>query len=72
MHNSVRLKYAPKRSHFTHAGMVARNMLAVIDHNENVCREAAMIDGNFIFSINFGICFCSHVLILLVYFDLKY
>jgi len=33
-HNSL-LKYCPKRLHFPYSSMVARTMLAVMDHNEN-------------------------------------
>ncbi len=41
VHNSVRLKYCPKRCHFSYKGMVVRNMLAVMDHNENTGRMKA-------------------------------
>ena len=48
VHNSVRLKYCPKRSHFSLQGMVARNQLAVLDHNENIRRPVAQTyDGNY-------------------------
>lgn len=41
MLNGLRLKYCPKRSHFSYKGMMMRNMLVVMDHNENVGREQA-------------------------------
>jgi hypothetical protein len=37
-YHNVRLKYLPKRSHFSYDGMVARGILAVLDHNANVKR----------------------------------
>ena len=33
--NSLRLKYCPKRTHFTKLGMEIRSMLAALDHNSN-------------------------------------
>lgn len=41
MFNNLRLKYMPKRNHFTYKGMVCRGMLAVMDHNENAGRTPA-------------------------------
>lgn len=38
-YHNVRLKYLPKKSHFSYDGMVLRGMLAIIDHNVNVGRE---------------------------------
>ena len=35
------LKYTPKRIHFFYDSMLARTMLAVMDHNLNVGREQA-------------------------------
>ena len=40
--NGRRLKYCPKRCHFSPKGMVARSQLAVMDHNENVGRKQAV------------------------------
>jgi hypothetical protein len=37
-YHNVWLKYLPKRSHFSYDGMVARGILAVLDHNANVKR----------------------------------
>jgi len=42
VYNGTRLKYSPKRCHFTYKGMVVRNMLATLDHNENARREQAV------------------------------
>ena len=42
VYNGTRLKYFPKRCHFTYKGMVIRNMLATLDHNENVRRPHAV------------------------------
>ncbi|XP_033101507.1 uncharacterized protein LOC117104760 [Anneissia japonica] len=44
--HSMLLKYMPKRSRFGHECMIARGMLAVIDHNLNVHREhGTLSDG---------------------------
>ena len=39
--HSTMLKYTPKRLHFFYDSMLARTMLAVIDHNVNVGRQLA-------------------------------
>lgn len=43
VYHSLLLKYAPKRQHFSYAGMVARTQLAVMDHNHNTGRKQATI-----------------------------
>jgi THAP domain len=37
-YHNVRLKYMPKRVHFTYDGMTLRSMLAILDHNANIGR----------------------------------
>lgn len=37
-YHNVRLKYTPKKSHFSYDGMVLRSMLAILDHNVNTGR----------------------------------
>ena len=43
-YHSLRLKYYPKRSHFSVDVMEARGALAVLDHNFNVGREQAVVN----------------------------
>ncbi|XP_063909811.1 uncharacterized protein LOC135127297 [Zophobas morio] len=38
-YHNERLKYLPKRSHFSYDGMVLRGMLAILDHNFNVSKD---------------------------------
>lgn len=38
-YHNVRLKYLPKKSHFSYNGMVLRGMLAILDHNLNLNRD---------------------------------
>ena len=42
MFHATMLKYAPKRIHFFYESFLARNMLAVMDHNLNVGRGLAL------------------------------
>ena len=41
VYHSMLTKYCPKRQHFHYEGMVARTMLAVLDHNHNTGRGQA-------------------------------
>ena len=41
VYHSMLLKYAPKRQHFSYAGMVCRTQLAAIDHNYHLGRKQA-------------------------------
>ena len=43
-YHSLRLKYCPKRSHFSIDVMEARGALAALDHNFNVGREQAVVN----------------------------
>ena len=43
-YHSLRLKYCPKRSHFSVDVMEARGALAALDHNFNVGREQAVVN----------------------------
>lgn len=38
-YHNVRLKYMPKRTHFSYNGMNIRSIIAALDHNHNVDRE---------------------------------
>lgn len=42
VYHSVLLKYCPKRQHFSYEGMLARNELAALDHNNNLHRQQAV------------------------------
>jgi hypothetical protein len=38
-YHNIRLKYTPKRVHFSNKGMVMRSILAIMDHNANLNRN---------------------------------
>lgn len=38
-YHNERLKYTPKRVHFSFKGMMIRSMLAILDHNNNIGRK---------------------------------
>ena len=42
-YHALRLKYCPKRSHFSMEGMEVRGALAALDHNANVGRQQATV-----------------------------
>ncbi|CAG9760342.1 unnamed protein product [Ceutorhynchus assimilis] len=46
-YHNIRLKYVPKRVHFSYNGMYIRSILAILDHNFNVGREVVGGDVQF-------------------------
>lgn len=46
-YHNVRLKYVPKRIHFSYNGMYIRSILAILDHNFNIDREVVGGDVQF-------------------------